>query len=79
MYPRETSSHNNLSWNKLEPSKVSTFAWRFINDRLSTKFNLFMRGYLCNDFLLCSVGCSAIEDIHASYITELPHVLGGLE
>jgi hypothetical protein len=31
-----------------------------------------MRAYLCNDSLLCSVGCGVIEDIHASSIYELP-------
>jgi hypothetical protein len=42
VYPRETSSHNDLSWNKLEPSNVFTFAWRFINDRLPTNNLIFL-------------------------------------
>jgi hypothetical protein len=62
LYPRETSLNSYLIWNKLVPSKISTFAWQFINDRLSTKLNFFIRGYcLCNDSLLCSNGCNAIE------------------
>ncbi|KAK2414519.1 hypothetical protein QL285_037103 [Trifolium repens] len=31
LYPRETSPHSDLIWNKLVPSKISTFAWRFIH------------------------------------------------
>jgi hypothetical protein len=40
----------------------------YINDRLPTKFNLFTRGCLHNDSLLCSVGCDAIEDIHHLFL-----------
>jgi hypothetical protein len=68
VYSRESSTHNDLIWNKLVPSKVSIFAWRFINDRLPIKLNLFARGCLRNDFLLCSVGCDAIEDIHHLFL-----------
>jgi hypothetical protein len=68
LYPRETSPHSDLIWNKHVPSKISTFAWRFINDRLPTKLNLFVRGCLRNDSLLCSNGCDAIEDIHHLFL-----------
>ncbi|GAU41975.1 hypothetical protein TSUD_306810 [Trifolium subterraneum] len=68
MYARETSSLNDIVWNKLVPSTVSTFAWRFVNDRLPTKFNLFTRGCLHNDSLFCSAGCDAIEDIHHLFL-----------
>ncbi|XP_045802712.1 uncharacterized protein LOC123896358 [Trifolium pratense] len=68
MYPREMCAHNDLIWNKLVPSKMSTFTRRFINDRLPTKFNLFTRGCLRNDSLLCSAGCDAIEDIHHLFL-----------
>jgi hypothetical protein len=46
LYSRDTSIHNDLIWNMLVPLKISIFAWRFINDRLPTKLNLFARGCL---------------------------------
>ncbi|PNY08829.1 cysteine-rich receptor-like protein kinase [Trifolium pratense] len=55
MYPREMSPYNDLIWNKLVPSKVSTFAWRFINDRYSSSiFELprFWCGLECHHFWL---------------------------
>jgi hypothetical protein len=40
----------------------------FINNRLPTKLNLFARGCLHNDSLLCSNGCDAIEDINHLFL-----------
>jgi hypothetical protein len=68
LYSRETSTHIDLIWNKFVPSNVSIFAFQFINDKLPTKLNLFARGCLRNDSLLCFVGCDAIEDIHHLFL-----------
>jgi hypothetical protein len=40
----ESYSHCELVWNNLVPLKVSAFAWRFMYNRLPTKYNLFDRG-----------------------------------
>jgi hypothetical protein len=61
-------SHCELVWYKLVPLKVSTFVWRFLYNRLPTKFNLYDRGFLHNDSILCSAGCIAVEDVHHLFL-----------
>ncbi|GAU23017.1 hypothetical protein TSUD_336650 [Trifolium subterraneum] len=75
-YPALTSStsskmntHYDIIWNKIFPSKVSTFAWGLLCDRLFTKSNLFAHRCLCNDSILCSIKCTAMED--EPFITDL--------
>jgi hypothetical protein len=50
----ELSTHYYLIWNMFILLKVSTFARRFIVDRLPTKAYLFARGCLRNESILCS-------------------------
>jgi hypothetical protein len=50
---REPPSYGDIIWNKFVPLKVSIFALRFLCDTLPTKINLFQRGCLHNDSLLC--------------------------
>jgi hypothetical protein len=66
--PSELSAHCDLIWNKIVSLKVYVFAWQFVSDRLSTKSNLFPRGCLHNDSLLCLVGCDVMEDIHCLFL-----------
>jgi len=48
-------------WNKDYPLKVVLFAWRLFRDRLPSKNNLFRRGVISNDALLCATGCGIEE------------------
>jgi hypothetical protein len=60
----ERNFHCDLIWNKLAPIKVPTIAWPLFCDRLLTKYNLFVRGCLRNDSILCQGGCNDVEDVH---------------
>ncbi|MCH90341.1 kinesin-like protein, partial [Trifolium medium] len=59
----ERNIHGDLIWNKVVPTKVSTFVWRLLSDRLPTKYHLFVCGCLHSDSILCSAGCNVIEDV----------------
>jgi hypothetical protein len=44
-------------WHKLEPSKVSLFGWRLLQDRIPTRANLVRRHVLQPNDNLCVGGC----------------------
>ena len=48
-------------WHKDVPLKVVLFAWRLLRDRLPTKENLYHRGVLDKDSILCAAGCDLVE------------------
>jgi len=48
-------------WHKDVPLKVVLFAWRLLRDRLPTKENLYHRGVLDRDSILCAAGCDLVE------------------
>ena len=56
-----TESDVNNVWHNLVPSKVSLFAWRLLQDRISTKSNLVRRHILQANDNLCVGGCGFIE------------------
>lgn len=41
--------------------KISVLVWRLLQDRLPTKFNLFLRNVLGSDQIQCSYGCGEVE------------------
>jgi hypothetical protein len=58
------SSYCDNIWNKFVPLKIFVFAWRFLCGRIPLEVNLFRCGCLCNDSLLCSIGCDVYEDFN---------------
>jgi len=48
-------------WHKLVPSKVSLFAWRLLQDRISTRSNLVCRHVIQPTDNLCVGGCGSPE------------------
>jgi hypothetical protein len=73
----ESYSHCELVWNNLVPLKVSAFAWRFMYNRLPTKYNLYDHGclhrfYFVLSWLHRSGGCSPL-------IPEMSYFWCGLE
>jgi hypothetical protein len=50
-------------WNNDVPLKVILFVWRLFRDRLPTKDNLFRRGVIQNDSLMCVAGCGSEESL----------------
>ncbi|XP_024626608.1 uncharacterized protein [Medicago truncatula] len=55
------ASDCNDVWNKLVPAKVSIFAWRLFQDRISTRANLVRQHVLQPTDNLCVGGCGSIE------------------
>ncbi|GAU17848.1 hypothetical protein TSUD_329740 [Trifolium subterraneum] len=62
-----------LVWNKVVPVKVSVFAWRFMENRIPTRDNLFKRGILYIDAQHCVLGCGFDETLsHLSLLVIRP-------
>ena len=59
----EPATENVIStvWHRLVPSKVSLFAWRLLQDRISTKSNLVRRHILQPNDNICVGGCGFTE------------------
>jgi len=53
-----------LIWNKVMSLKVSLFAWRIMNKRLSTKDYLVRRKVFCYDSLACPSACGKEKTIN---------------
>jgi hypothetical protein len=51
-------------WNKLVPSKISTFAWKVVLDRIPTRVNLLRRGVSSLDGILCPLCGEEDESAH---------------
>jgi len=63
-----------LVWHKQVPLKVSILAWRLLQDRLPTKFNLFRRRILQQANVTCVAGCGFDESathlfLHCAYFS----------
>ncbi|GAU11113.1 hypothetical protein TSUD_197370 [Trifolium subterraneum] len=58
-----------LVWNKVVPVKVSVFAWRFMENRIPTRDNLFKRGILNIDAQHCVLGCGFDETLSHLFFT----------
>ncbi|GAU10824.1 hypothetical protein TSUD_425310, partial [Trifolium subterraneum] len=58
-----------LVWNKVVPVKVSVFAWRFMENRIPTRDNLFKRGILNFDAQHCVLGCGFNETLSHLFFT----------
>ena len=61
-----------LVWHKQVPLKVSILAWRLLQDRMPTKFNLFKRRMLQQADVTCVAGCGFDESathlfLHCAY------------
>jgi len=56
-------THSELIWNKVMSLKVSLFAWKIINNRITTKDNLIRRG-VTHSNSLCVGGCGQEETIN---------------
>jgi hypothetical protein len=63
LVPADTTTHVDIIWNKIVPLKMSLFAWRMLQDRLSTKDNLVRRDVTLETGVLCSGGCGMDEDV----------------
>jgi hypothetical protein len=48
-----------LIWNKVVPVMVLVFAWRFMENQILTRDNLFKRSILNIDAQHCVLGCSS--------------------
>jgi len=59
---------NNNVWHKLAPSKVSLFAWRLLQNRITTRSNLVRRHVLQSNDNLCVRGCGNIETANHLFI-----------
>lgn len=62
------TSFMKLIWNKATPLKVSLFAWRIMNERISTKDNLVRRKVFCYDSLACPSGCGKEKIINHLFL-----------
>ena len=58
-----------LIWHRYVPTKVSTFAWRLLRDRLPTKDNLAAWGIISQDLRLCANGCSELKSARHLFIS----------
>jgi hypothetical protein len=58
--PMVVGDYNDV-WHKLVPAKVSIFAWRLLQNRISTRDNLIRRLVLQPQDNLCGGGCGNIE------------------
>nr|KYP33718.1 hypothetical protein KK1_045404 [Cajanus cajan] len=59
-------------WSKLIPSKVSSFGWRVILDRIPTKQNLIKRKVLPSNVASC-VWCGLCEETSSHLFFEFPN------
>ncbi|GAU19662.1 hypothetical protein TSUD_240100 [Trifolium subterraneum] len=58
-----------LVCNKVVPVKVSVFAWRFMENRIPTRDNIFKRGILNIDAQHCVLGCGFDETLSHLFFT----------
>ncbi|PNX94589.1 70 kDa peptidyl-prolyl isomerase [Trifolium pratense] len=57
------AAHKDVIWNKVVLLKVTLFAWRMLNDRLPSKYNLICRSMHLENSALCLGGCGVDETI----------------
>ncbi|GKV24691.1 hypothetical protein SLEP1_g34274 [Rubroshorea leprosula] len=56
------------TWSKLIPTKISAFGWQVMQNRIPTKLNLYQRGIVHDNNLMCGLCGDDIEDKNHLFI-----------
>ncbi|GKV53880.1 hypothetical protein SLEP1_g60393, partial [Rubroshorea leprosula] len=56
------------TWSKLIPTKISAFGWQVLQNKIPTKLNLYQRGIIPDNSLMCGLCDDDIEDTNHLFI-----------